>query len=245
MKINIDKEINSLRLQKFMANCGVASRRKSEEIIVAGRVSVNGVLVRELGLKVDERKDIVSVDGKIIKSEENKLYILLNKPIGYITTVSDQFGRKTVIDLVREVSERVYPVGRLDYDTSGLLLLTNDGDLAYKITHPKYEITKKYIARVSGVPKESDLQRFRDGLQIEDYITSKAKIKIITVDNGEALLEVVIHEGRNRQVRKMCSKIGHPVIELKRVEVGKIKLGNVREGRWRYLTEEEVNFLKS
>lgn len=232
-----------MRLQKFMAKCGVASRRKSEEIILMDRVKVNGNIVRELGFKVDETKDRVEVDGNVLKVEEKKVYILLNKPVGYITTVSDEFGRKKVIDLLLGIKERVYPVGRLDYDTSGLLLLTNDGDLAYRITHPKYEKSKKYIAKVSGIPNEKKLQEFRDGLQIEDYITSKAKVDILDIAEKNAILEITIHEGKNRQVRKMCSKIGHPVIELRRVEIGKIKLGDTKEGEWRHLTQEEIEFL--
>lgn len=234
-----------MRLQKYMAKCGVASRRKSEEIIAMARVKVNGFIVTELGFKVDETVDTVLVDGKILKLEEEKVYILLNKPVGYITTTSDEFGRKKVIDLLSDIDQRIYPVGRLDCDTSGLLLLTNDGDLAYKVTHPKYEETKKYIAKVSGIPSEKRLEEFRNGLKIEDYITSDAKVKIIDHIKKDSILEIIIHEGRNRQVRKMCSKIGHPVIELKRVEVGKIKLGNIKEGNWRYLKDDEVKSLKS
>ena len=227
-----------------MAKCGVASRRKSEEIILQGQVRVNGTIVKELGVKIDVDQDIVTIDGKILELEENKIYILLNKPVGYITTMSDEFNRKKVIDLLKNVEERVYPVGRLDFDTSGLLLLTNDGDLAYKLTHPKYEIEKKYIAKVKGVPTEQELKQFREGLKIEDYITSKAKVRIINREKGNSTLEVIIHEGKNRQVRKMCSKIGHAVVELKRVEMGEIKLGDVKEGKWRYLSSKEVKYLK-
>lgn len=234
-----------MRLQKFMAKCGVASRRKSEEFILEGRVKVNGTVVEELGCKVDIDKDKISVDGKEIELEEEKVYILLNKPIGYITTLSDEFNRKKVIDLVKEIKQRVYPVGRLDSDTSGLLFLTNDGDLAYKLTHPKYEIKKKYIAKVKGIPTEEELNKFRSGLKIEDYITAKAEVKILSKEKNISILEIVIHEGKNRQVRKMCSKIYHPVIELKRIEMGNVKLCDLREGKWKYLTEEEVNYLKS
>lgn len=233
-----------MRLQKFMAKCGVASRRKSEEIILKGKVKVNGEVVKELGFKIDIDQDTVIIDGKRLGLEENKVYILLNKPTGYITTMSDEFNRKKVIDLLKGVEERVYPVGRLDYDTSGLLLLTNDGDLAYKLTHPKHEIEKKYIAKVKGIPTEEELMHFRNGLKIEDYITSKAKVKVIHKERGNSTLEVIIHEGKNRQVRKMCSKIGHPVVELKRIEMGEIKLSDVKEGRWRYLTPKEVEYLK-
>ena len=234
-----------MRLQKFMAKCGIASRRKSEEIILQGKVKVNGNIVKELGVKIDPDKDTIEIEGNILKLEENKVYILLNKPVGYITTMSDEFNRKKVIDLLIDIKERVYPVGRLDYDTSGLLLLTNDGDLAYKLTHPKYEVEKKYIAKVKGIPTEKELSQFRNGLQIEDYVTSKAKIKIIDREKDNSTLEVVIHEGKNRQVRKMCSKIGHQVVELKRVEMGDIKLGDIKEGKWRHLNPREVDYLKN
>lgn len=234
-----------MRLQKFMAKCGIASRRKSEEIILQGKVKVNGNIVKELGVKIDPDKDTIEIEGNILKLEENKVYILLNKPVGYITTMSDEFNRKKVIDLLIDIKERVYPVGRLDYDTSGLLLLTNDGDLAYKLTHPKYEVEKKYIAKVKGIPTEKELSQFRNGLQIEDYVTSKAKIKIIDREKDNSTLEVVIHEGKNRQVRKMCSKIGHQVVELKRVEMGDIKLGDIKEGKWRHLNPKEIGYLKN
>lgn len=234
-----------MRLQKFMAKCGVASRRRSEEIISEARVKLNGITISEPGTKVNINEDSVTVDGKEIKLEENNIYLLLNKPTGYITTVSDEFNRSTVLDLVKDIEERVYPVGRLDYDTSGLLLLTNDGDLAYKLTHPKYEVEKKYLAKVEGAPSKKKLDEFRNGLKIEDYITSKARITLIKQEKNFSSLEIVIHEGKNRQVRKMCSKIGHPVIELKRIEIDGIKLGNIEEGKWRYLTSSEVDNLKS
>lgn len=233
-----------MRLQKFMARCGVASRRKSETIIEEGRVRVNGSIVTELGIKIDKDDDIIEVDDKKIQLEEDYVYILLNKPVGYITTVEDEFGRKKVLDLLEDIEKRVYPVGRLDYDTSGFLLLTNDGDLAYKLTHPKYEVDKKYIARVEGIPCESKLEQFRTGLEIEDYVTSKAKVRIVNKSKKNSDLEVIIHEGRNRQVRKMCAKIGHPVLKLKRIEMGEVKLGNLKEGRWRHLTSKEVTALK-
>ncbi|AFS78438.1 ribosomal large subunit pseudouridine synthase B [Gottschalkia acidurici 9a] len=233
-----------MRLQKFMAQCGVASRRKSEEIIQEGRVKVNGIIVKELGVSIDSLEDNITVDDKRIKPEGNKVYIALNKPTGYITTVSDQFGRKTVIDLISDIKERVYPIGRLDSDTSGLLLLTNDGDLAYKITHPKHEISKKYIAKVKGIPKEHKLKQFREGLKIDDYITSKAKVKIINEFEGNSILEIEIHEGKNRQVRKMCEKIGHEVIELERIAIGEINLKKIPLGKWRFLEKKEIEYLK-
>ena len=235
-----------MRLQKFMAQCGVASRRKSEILIQNSLVKVNGEIITELGHKIDINKDTVIVDGKIIKLEEKKVYILLNKPEGYITTASDQFNRPTVLDLVKNVEERIYPVGRLDFDTSGLLILTNDGELTYKLTHPRHEITKTYIAKIEGIPTIEQISAFENGLKINNYITSKAVFKIIRKDNRFSIVEIKIHEGKNRQVRKMCSKIGHPVIKLKRISIGEIKLDNsMKKGTFKYLTQKEINYLKT
>ncbi len=234
-----------MRLQKYMAKCGVASRRKSEEIIQANRVKVNGHIVNELGVKINPKEDTVMVNNQIITLEEEKVYIVLNKPEGYVTTVSDQFDRPTVLDIVKNVDERIYPVGRLDYDTSGLLLLTNDGDLTYRLTHPKHEVNKTYIAKVRGTPNSNELDQFRNGLNIGDYITSKANIKILKKFKDSSLVEIEIHEGRNRQIRRMCDVINHPVISLKRIAMGKIKLENLQKGSWRYLTDNEINYLKN
>lgn len=231
------------RLQKFMARCGVASRRKAEEIILAGRVNVNGKVVTSV-VTIDDINDIVEVDGKVIKPEEAKVYIILNKPTEVITSAQDQFGRKTVVDLI-DIKERVFPVGRLDYDTSGLILLTNDGDVAYKMTHPSHEVEKVYHAEVIGVPTEEDMRLFRSGLEIEDYITSEADIKILENNFRTSIVEIKIHEGRNRQVRKMCDKIDHPVIKLKRVKVGELSLGDLKLGEWRYLNDKEIEYIKS
>lgn len=233
-----------MRLQKYLAICGIASRRKSEQIILQGRVKVNGKVVNKLGVKIDPDKDIVLVDNKLIKLPKKYIYIAINKPEGYITSVKDQFNRPTVIDLIKEIKERVYPVGRLDYDTSGLLILTNDGDLTYKLTHPKHEIKKVYIAKIKGIPTERELEAFRKGLRIDNYITSKAEIEILSTNRSSSVVKIVIHEGKNRQIRKMCEKINHPVIKLKRVAIGKIKLGNLKKGSWRYLSKEEIEYLK-
>ena len=234
-----------MRLQKFLAAAGVASRRKSEEYIKDGRVKLNGETVSEMGISVDEEKDIVEFDGKKVTMEEKNVYILLNKPVGYVTTAKDQFGRKTVLDLIDGVSERVYPVGRLDYDTEGLLLLTNDGELTYKLTHPKHRIEKTYIAHIEGVPSEDEMKRFRGGLKIEDYVTSRAEIEIIRKKGKESVVKIVIGEGRNRQVRKMCACIGHEVKKLKRIKEGNIELGDVKCGQWRFLSDEEIASLKN
>ncbi|EPZ62180.1 ribosomal large subunit pseudouridine synthase B [[Clostridium] sordellii ATCC 9714] len=195
-----------MRINKYIASCGVASRRKAEELINAGRVKVNGKIINELSFQVDENNDRVEVDEKLIGLEERLVYIMLNKPEGYVTTVKDQFDRKSVIDLVKDVGERVYPIGRLDYETSGLLLLTNDGDLTYKLTHPKHEVDKTYIATLKGIPTLNEMKNFEKGLYIEDYKTAPAKIKVLkkNEEKNYCVCEIKIHEGRNRQVRKMC-----------------------------------------
>lgn len=229
------------RLQKYMAKCGVASRRKCEEIISQGRVSINGKIVKEI-VMIEENVDKVRVDGQIIKPDNKLVYIVLNKPVGVITSALDQFDRKTVVEIVN-IKERVYPVGRLDYDTSGLLLLTNDGDITYKMTHPSHEVEKVYLARIKGIPTAEEIESFIKGLKIEDYITAPSDIKIISQYENSSLAEITIHEGRNRQIRKMCSAINHPVIELKRIRMGQIELGNLKTGEWRELTEAEVEYL--
>lgn len=235
-----------MRINKYIASCGVASRRKAEELINEKRVKVNENIIEELSFQVDEVKDIVKVDDKIISLDEKSVYMVLNKPEGYITTVKDQFNRPSVLDLVSDIKERIYPVGRLDYETSGLLLLTNDGDLTYKLTHPKHEIDKTYMAILKGIPDDEDIQNFESGLYIEDYKTAPAKFKIVKINEEKnySICEIKIHEGRNRQVRKMCRAINHPVMRLKRVAMGEITLNKIEVGSYRYLTEEEINYLK-
>lgn len=232
------------RLQKYMASCGVASRRKCEELILSGKVTVNGVIINELGTKVVPGKDKVIYNGKEIKPEENKVYILLNKPEGYITSVKDEKDRKTVIDLVK-VNERIYPIGRLDYDSSGLIILTNDGDIYNKIIHPRVELTKKYIAVVSGEFKKNELEKFRNGIDIGGYVTAKAYIKLLKFEDNKSTVEIGIHEGKNRQIRRMCSALNHDVLALKRVAIGDIKLGTLKRGEYRNLTKEELAYINS
>lgn len=237
-----------MRINKYIATSGVASRRKAEELIKQGRIKVNGKTVEELGFQVDEENDVVEFDNKIISTnDEKKVYILLNKPEGYITTVKDQFERKSVTDLIPNIKERVYPVGRLDYETSGLLLLTNDGDLTFKMTHPSHEFNKIYIASVRGIPDERDVYRFENGLEIEDYTTAPARMKVIKSDEvkGYSVCKAMIHEGHNRQVRKMFEAIEHPVMNLKRVALGKIQLGELKTGEYRELTKVELEYLKN
>jgi len=231
------------RLQKFMARCGVASRRKSEEYITLGRVMVNDNVITELGFKVDPEKDIVSFDSKIIKPEENKVYIALNKPTGYVSTVKDEHDRETILDLVK-VKERIYPIGRLDYDSSGLIILTNDGDIYNNVIHPRQAIDKVYRAILEGVPTKEEIFMFCSGLDISDYKTSAANITIIISYYDSCEVEITIHEGKNRQIRRMCEVINHPVIALNRIKVGDIELGDLNEGSWRYLSDIEIKYLK-
>lgn len=235
-----------MRINKYIASCGIASRRKAEEIILAKRVKVNGQVVEELSFNIDENNDVVEIDGERIGLNEDPVYIVLNKPEGYITTVKDQFERPSVLDLVTDIKERVYPIGRLDYETSGLLILTNDGDLTYKLTHPKHEVDKTYMAIVKGIPTEEQLKNFEEGLYIEDYKTAPAKIKVVKKDEEKnyAICQIKIHEGRNRQVRKMCRAINHPVLRLRRVAMGKITLKETEVGKYRHLSKEEVDYLK-
>lgn len=232
------------RLQKFMARCGVASRRKCEKVITEGRVKVNNSVVTELGHKIDPDKDSVEVDNKIINIEENKVYIALNKPEGTVSTVKDEKDRTTILDLVK-IKERIYPIGRLDYDTCGLIILTNDGDIYNKVIHPRQAINKVYIALLEGCPNEEEISKFCSGVDIDGYITAQANFEITKRIGFNCKATITIHEGKNRQIRKMCDAIGHPVIALKRVSVGNILLGNMEKGLWRNLTEEEIQYLKN
>ena len=230
------------RLQKYLANCGICSRRKAEELIKYGKVSVNGKIVTELGTKINPKVDKVIYNGKEVKEERKHIYILLNKPIGYVTTAKDQFGRDSVMDLVK-VKERVVPVGRLDMYTSGALILTNDGDFVYKVTHPKHEIEKTYTVTIKGIVKDEEVNRLRKGVKIDDYITKEAKVKILKIDEEkrESRLEITIHEGKNRQIRKMCEAVGHKVLSLHRSKIAGIGVKDLPLGKWRYLSKEEVN----
>ena len=215
------------RLQKYIARCGIASRRKAEEMILQGKVKVNGRIVRELGSKIIPGKDVVTVNNKRIYEKEKYIYIKLYKPEGYVTTVKDQFNRKTVIDLI-SIKERIYPVGRLDYDTSGLLLLTDDGDLANKLMHPKYRIYKTYNAEIKGSLSNDSINLLRTGLLIDGYKTAPAKVKLLKQSQNNSYVEISIHEGKNRQVRKMFEAVGHKVVKLKRISFGNIVLGNMK-----------------
>lgn len=232
------------RLQKFLANSGIASRRKCEEYILKGKVSVNGKIVNELGTKINPDKDVVKYNGKIVKKTDKKVYILLNKPIDYVTTVKDQFDRQTVLDLI-DIPEKVVPVGRLDMYTSGALLLTNDGDFVYKVTHPKYEIEKTYTVTIRGIATQDDVKKLENGVKIDDYVSGKAKVKILKTDEEKnfSRLQITIHEGKNREVRKMCEAIDKKVLALHRRRIGNLDVKNIEIGKWRYLNKKEVEEL--
>lgn len=232
------------RLQKFMAAAGVASRRKCEEMIAAGEVAVNGIIVTKPGVKIDPERDVVIVAGKRIRSGAEKVCYLLNKPAGYISTARDQFGRPTVLELIPTARVRIYPVGRLDYDTEGLLLLTNDGRLAYILTHPKHTVSKHYLATVKGVPAEAELERLRQGVRLSDGMTAPAAVNLAGSDGKTSELNLVIHEGKNRQVRRMCEAIGHPALRLRRTRLAFLTLDGLGPGQYRRLTPAEVAGLK-
>jgi 23S rRNA pseudouridine2605 synthase len=231
------------RLQKVLAHAGVASRRKCEDMILEGRVRVNGETVTELGRKVDPMLDRIEVDGKPIMTERKRTF-LFYKPLRVITSMSDPQGRPTVADYFREIDERVYPVGRLDYDTEGLLLMTNDGELANRLTHPKYEADKCYLATVKGHPSEEQLDRLRRGIRLEDGWTAPAQVRRVKDRRNTTVLEIVIHEGRNRQVRRMCEAIGHPVVHLIRTRIAFLTLGSMKPGTYRELKPRELERLK-
>jgi len=228
------------RLQKILSQAGVASRRASEKLMVDGRVSVNGVTVTELGTKADAAVDDIRVDGRRIHAPERHRYLLLNKPRGYVTTRSDPQKRPTVIDLLAGVREYIYPVGRLDYDSEGLLILTNDGELAARLTHPRHGVARVYEARVLGQPDAHDISRLSKGVTVEGRRTQPSEV----VSLGPSQLRITVREGRNRQVRKMCEAIGHPVTELRRVAIGPIRDPKLKTGQWRDLSPQEIERLR-
>jgi len=235
------------RLQKYLAGAGIASRRKCEELILQGQVEVNNFVVTELGTKVDPKKDKIKLDGKLIKYKEKKYYsyILLNKPKGYLTSLSDPFGRPTVLDLLKGVKERVYPVGRLDYNSEGLLIFTNDGELTHALTHPAKEVEKVYIVKVKGIPSSEKLKTLSKGVTLKNnYKISPCNIYLINTINGNAILKIKIKEGKKRQIRKMAEYIGHFVLKLRRIQTGPISLKGVKPGEYRHLDKEEIKSLK-
>ena len=231
-----------VRLQKMLADCGVASRRKAEEMISAGEIKVNGVTAK-IGDKVDPKKDKVTVKGKPLETNVKEIYLMLHKPRGFITTMSDEMDRKCVAELIKEIPERVYPVGRLDRDSEGLLLMTNDGEFANAMTHPSLHIPKTYRVTIRPSISEDQLTQLAVGMVIDDRKTAPARVNVISQEAGRVVLEVVLYEGRNRQIRKMCEQLGLEVARLKRIAVGQLKLGMLQQGKWRMLTSEEVKKL--
>lgn len=236
-----------IRLQKYLAAAGVASRRAAEKLISEGRVKVNGLAIRELGTKVDPRKDIVEVNGEIVKLAASPKYYLLHKPPGYLTTVRDPFSRPTVMDLLPKGERKgLFPVGRLDIDSEGLLLITNDGELAFRLTHPRFKIPKTYRVRVSGKPSREDLNKLERGIALEEGVTAPAKVRMLSASKNkrEALLEITLHEGKKRQIKRMCAQIGYPVLSLKRISLGFLNLKGLSPGSYRKLKEKEVEKLR-
>jgi 23S rRNA pseudouridine2605 synthase len=231
------------RLQKLISQAGITSRRAAEELILAGRVTVNGVVVTELGSKADPAVDTITVDGKPVKPVTSHLYILLNKPAGFMTTLDDPEGRQLVTDLLPEIKERVYPVGRLDYNTEGLLLLTNDGDWANKLMHPRHEIEKEYHIRVRGKVHQNQIDQLQKGVMLDDRPTAPATVRLIKDGEQNDWLSITIHEGRNRQIRRMCEAVSLSVVRLKRIRYGTLELGPLKPGQYRNLTEREVRDL--
>lgn len=247
--VNDDTKEIPVRLQKAIARAGLVSRRMAEKMITEGRVKVNGVVVTELGTRVCG-SDIIEVDEKRLQEdngclEEKKVYYVLNKPVGVITSVSDPQGRKTVRDLLVDVKERIYPVGRLDYDTSGVLLLTNDGDLAYRLTHPSFGVYKTYLVQTERTISQAAIEKLEKGILLDDGVTAPAKVGKSSNEINGHQVSITIHEGRNRQVRRMFDKIGHPVQRLQRIKFGPLEIGALLPGGYRKLNDGEINDLKA
>ena len=234
-----------MRLNKFLAMSGVDSRRKCDDIIAKGRVRVNARVVKKMGTQIDPHRDLVSVDNKPIRFKGDFVYIMLNKPLGVVTTVKDPEGRRTVIDCIPKTNKRIYPVGRLDYHTSGLILLTNDGDTAQKLMHPSFELNKVYMATINGELSSKQVQMLRDGVDIGGFVTSPAVVELAKQQLGQSTYKVVIHEGKNRQIRRMFEAVGSNIEQLRRIAYGELKLGDLPIGRSRPLTDEEVNYILS
>ena len=234
------------RLQKYLARCGIGSRRRCEEYIQDGLVSVDGQVVRELGTKIDPDKQEIFFWGKKVSAQDQVLTtVMLNKPAGYVTTSHDQFGRPNVTQLIDIPGVRLYPVGRLDYQTSGLLILTNDGDLTYRLTHPAHQIPKVYDALIAGEITSEEIRRLEKGVVLDDgFKTSPSEVRLVSMRGGNSRIEITIHEGKNHQVRRMAKAVGHPVLRLKRIQEGELRLGTLKEGEYRVLTEKEIRQLQ-
>lgn len=233
-----------MRLNKYIASAGICSRRKADELIANGNVKINGIVRKELGIDIVEG-DVVEVNGRVIEADQKPVYVVVNKPMGYITSMEDDRERATVAELVADIPERLFPVGRLDYNTTGLLIMTNDGNLTYRLTHPRHEVYKTYVAKVAGVISDARIARLRKGVDIGGFVTSPAKVRVLKQMPRHAVVEISIREGKNRQVRKMFAAVGNKVQELQRTAIGEIRLGRLMEGHYRKLTNEEIKYLKS
>lgn len=233
-----------MRLNKYIAQAGVASRRKADQLTAAGQVKINGVVMTEMGYDVKPGDQVV-VNGQSIEPLSKAVYYVLNKPVGYVTTAKDEQDRLTVMELVSDVEQRVFPVGRLDMNTSGLLIMTNDGELAYRLTHPKHNVYKTYRARVNGYLAPDRVTRLRDGVDIGGYVTAKANVEVVKYAENSTIVQIQICEGKNRQVRKMCAAVGNKVVELQRTAIGELQLGRLKEGSYRRLTQQEIEYLKN
>lgn len=234
-----------MRINKYLASCGVSSRRKAEELILSGVVKVNGNVVTNLATIIDENKDVVTLNNQTLTLPQNYVYYILNKPKGYVTTMNDDRDRKSIVDLISNIDNRIYPIGRLDYESEGLLILTNDGDLTYKLSHPKFEIPKKYIVKIEGETKESELAVIRAGVVVDGVRYNKCKATLLSYENNISKIEVTLTEGKNREVRNIFKAINREVIFLKRVEMAGIKLGGLKRGEYRPLKQYEIDYLKN
>jgi 23S rRNA pseudouridine2605 synthase len=241
---------SKLKLGKFLAEAGIGSRRHCKDFVLSGKVSVNGKIAESAGIQIDTENDLIEVDRKRILYNPNpeKIYILLNKLPGYLSACIDSRGVPTIMGLLPHTEERLFPVGRLDKDTEGLLIVTNDGDLVYKLTHPKHLVDKTYLAWVEGIPSEKSLKEMRNGIMLDSGLTAPADAKIVNCPDSDnktiACLKIIIHEGKKRQIKRMCFAIGHKVLKLRRIQLGTINLGDLKPGKYRYLTQKEVESLK-
>lgn len=233
-----------IRLNKFLSQTGIASRREADRMIAEGRVKVNGRTIQVLGCKIDDARDRVEVDGKRVKKDESLIYLMLNKPPGYLVTLKDPFRRPTIKDLLPNLKKKVFPVGRLDYDSEGLILFTNDGELAYRLTHPRFKVKKTYLVRVTGSPDSTNLSRLERGILLDGRKTAPARISRLSDSPKRTLLRIEIHEGRKREVKRMCEAIGHRVLKLKRIGFAGLTLGKLTKGNYRFLRQREIDNLK-
>jgi len=233
-----------IRLNKFLSQAGIASRREADRLITEGRIKINSQVIQELGYKIDDQKDRIEIDGREVRQEQTPIYLMLNKPKGYLATLKDTFGRPTVMNLLSNLKKRVFPVGRLDYDSEGLLLFTNDGELTYRLTHPRYNIKKTYLVKVKGKPDSAKLTKLKKGVFLDGKKTAPAKVTLLESNPRRSLLRVEIHEGRKREVRRMFEFIGYRVFKLVRVDFAGLKIGKLKSGTWRFLRQQEIKKLK-